>query len=98
MILKGIQDSEDRFRTRYDIEVPNAIAVQHFVVRTVDPDNPFVPHKHEKEEIWYMLEGEGVYSQDGTDHPVEAGDLIQIKPWVLHGLRTESEIAWICLG
>jgi quercetin dioxygenase-like cupin family protein len=98
MILKGGQDPEDRFRTRYDIDVPNAIAVQHFVIRSADPDNPFRPHKHEKEELWYMLEGEGIYSEDGNEHTVEAGDLIQIKPWALHGLSTESNIAWICLG
>ena len=70
----------------------------HFVIRTTRPQNPFLPHKHEGTEMWFILEGEAILSLDGQDHPVAAGDLIQLKPWSEHGLRTESHVRWICMG
>jgi quercetin dioxygenase-like cupin family protein len=98
MILKGIKDPENAFRISFDIDTPNAIKIHHFAVRTTTPSNPFTPHKHKQEELWYIIEGQGVYSEDDIDHPVEAGDLIQIKPWILHGLHSDTKIVWICLG
>jgi quercetin dioxygenase-like cupin family protein len=98
MILKATMDSENPFRIAYDIKTPNAIKVHHFAVRTTTPDNPFAPHKHQQEELWYVIEGEGIYSEDGRDYPVEAGDLIQIHSSAVHGLRSETNIIWICLG
>ena len=71
---------------------------RHFVVRVTTPDNPFKPHKHEQREIWFIIDGEALLSLDGTDHRVETGDLIELEPWVEHGLRTTGRVEWICLG
>ena len=98
MILKGEIDPGNRFRISFDIDKDNDIRVRHFAVRTTTPEHPFTPHKHKREELWYITEGQGVYSEDGIDHPVESGDLIQVKPWILHGLRSDTKIVWICLG
>ena len=70
----------------------------HFVIRITRPENPFAPHKHEGTEMWFILEGNAQLSLDGTEHPVTAGDLIVPEPWSEHGLRTESEVRWICMG
>lgn len=98
MIHKGRRDPENEFRVFYDLDKGNGIQAKHFVVRTTTTANPFVPHAHEQEELWYVLEGKGSYFEDGAVRPVEAGDLIHIRPRVLHGLSSDSKIVWICLG
>jgi mannose-6-phosphate isomerase-like protein (cupin superfamily) len=48
--------------------------------------------------MWFILEGEALISLDGEEHRVFAGDLIELEPWSDHGLRTETEVRWICMG
>jgi len=97
MIIKGEYDPKNNLRKVYPLGLSN-ISVKHFTVRTVTPENPFVPHKHEQEELWFIFSGEAVYTEDGKKYKVEAGDLIIIKPWVEHGLTTKDLSSWICLG
>lgn len=97
MIIKGITDPVKQFRKAYPLEGEN-IRVKHFVVRTLTPDNPFGPHKHEQEELWYILEGNAILSLEGKEYPVGPEDLIHLKPWIEHGLSTETNAKWICLG
>jgi mannose-6-phosphate isomerase-like protein (cupin superfamily) len=74
------------------------ILVKHFVTRVTHPDNPFGPHDHEQAELWYILDGIALVKLGDAEHQATAGDLIVIDPWVEHGLRTEGEATWICLG
>lgn len=74
------------------------ITLKHFVVRVTTPDNPFLPHKHQMPEMWFIIKGEGKVLLKGIEYDVEENDLIILDPWVEHGLRTESEVTWICLG
>lgn len=98
MIIKGTIDPENWYRNIYNIDKKNNIKINHFVMRTTTPKNPFKAHKHEQEELWYIVEGMGTLKENDIDYPVEAGDLIQIKPWALHGLSSDTKIVWICLG
>ena len=97
MIIKSHIDPENQWRKVYSLD-PNKINVNHFVVRTTLPDNPFKSHQHEQEELWFILEGEALYFEEGKETPVKKGDLIQIKSRVKHGLSTKSRVEWICLG
>ncbi|MBN2544372.1 MAG: cupin domain-containing protein [Spirochaetes bacterium] len=97
MIIKGEYDPKNNLRKVYPIGSIN-INMKHFTVRTVTKANPFNPHKHEQEELWFILNGEAIYTEDGKKFKVEAGDLIQIKPWVEHGLSTDNLSSWICVG
>lgn len=72
--------------------------LHHLAVRITTPDNPFKPHRHEAEEIWYIVEGTALVELDGQEHAVAAGDVIILKPWVEHGLRSETQVKWACLG
>ena len=97
MIIKGSAIPRENGRRPYDLE-GREIAMRHFVTRVTTPENPFAPHKHEKPELWYIVDGEGLVTIDGVERPVESGDLIVLDPWVEHGLRTVSQVTWICLG
>ena len=97
MIIKGTKDPLQSGRISYDFK-GEQVKLNHFVVRIMASDNPFKPHKHEKEEVWYIIDGTAVYLREGKEHEVEGGDLIHIKPWVEHGLSTLSRTTWICLG
>jgi quercetin dioxygenase-like cupin family protein len=97
MLIKGSDIETKNKRKPYPLG-DLVVQVKHFVVRVTMPDNPFKPHKHEQPELWYIQDGEATVSLDGADHVVEAGDLIRIEPWVEHGLRSESQATWVCLG
>ncbi len=97
MILRAADIAEVAGRRPYDLG-GRPISVGHFVTRVTAPETPFGPHRHEQRELWFVLEGSGVVSLDGTDHPVSPRDLVVIDPWVEHGLRSDSQISWICLG
>jgi quercetin dioxygenase-like cupin family protein len=97
MLIRGNEIELKNGRRPYPL-ANLVVPVKHFVVRVTTPDNPFKPHKHEQPELWYIQDGAAMVSLDGIDNIVESGDLIVIKPWVEHGLRTEQEATWICLG
>jgi mannose-6-phosphate isomerase-like protein (cupin superfamily) len=97
MIIKGKSLQEENGRRPYPL-ASQEVAVKHFVIRVTTPDNPFKPHEHEQRELWFILEGEAVLSLDNVDHAVEAGDLVELTPWVEHGLCTDGRVTWICIG
>lgn len=97
MIVKGSDIEAKNGRKPYELD-GLVVQVKHFVVRLTTPDNPFKPHKHQQPELWYVQDGEAIVSLDGTDHPVGTGDLIVIRPWAEHGLKTACKATWICLG
>jgi len=97
MVIKGSELIEENGRRPYPLG-DFRITLQHFVVRVTKPDNPFGPHKHEQPELWYVIDGQAIVSLDGREQNAVGKDLIVIQPWVEHGLRTESQVTWICLG
>jgi mannose-6-phosphate isomerase-like protein (cupin superfamily) len=92
-----LAEDEARGRTPYPIGEGQDL-LHHLSAYHTTPDKPFPPHKHERPEIWYIIEGEAVVSLDGAEHRVGAGDVVVLNPWVDHGLRSESEARWLCLG
>jgi mannose-6-phosphate isomerase-like protein (cupin superfamily) len=97
VLIKGISLTESNGRKPYPVE-GCGFPLIHFVVRTTSSNNPFKPHKHEKKEVWYVLEGRGLYIENGSETVVETGDMMIIGPWDEHGLRTDTQIKWMCLG
>lgn len=97
MIVKGKKDPKQKGRRVYNVNGA-LISAKHFVTRDTAPDNPFSPHKHEQTELWFIIKGEAFYFENGKETPVKEGDMMVIKPWVEHGLRTNSSVKWICLG
>jgi mannose-6-phosphate isomerase-like protein (cupin superfamily) len=97
VIIKGKTLPEQDGRKPYPLTSGDVVG-KHFVVRVTTPDNPFEPHQHAQREIWFIVQGEALVSLHGEEHAVEAGDLVELEPWVEHGLRTESRVTWICLG
>jgi len=97
MIVKGQPNAGQPGRTFYPLEGFET-TVTHFVVRETFPSNPFEPHMHEQRELWYIVAGEAFFIRDGEAKAVTAGDLIAIEPWTEHGLRTDTQVTWICLG
>jgi quercetin dioxygenase-like cupin family protein len=97
MILRGSELPEKNGRKPYELE-GREVLVKHFVIRVTTPENPFKPHKHEQAELWYVIDGQALVSLDGQEQAVQGGDLIVIDSQVEHGLRTDSQATWICLG
>ena len=48
-------------------------------------------HAHEPEQTYYILEGSGLMSVDGEEHPVQAGDCIFFPSFAEHGLKNTGE-------
>jgi quercetin dioxygenase-like cupin family protein len=49
------------------------------------------PHQHADEEFQYVIEGEGTWSLNGKEQPLEAGDLMYSRPWDWHGIRNSGD-------
>ncbi len=97
MIIKKADLPEQNGRTGYPITGHQKL-LQHLAVRITTPDNPFKPHRHEAEELWYIVDGKAWVSLNGEEQIVVAGDVIILEPWVEHGLRTEGQVKWVCVG
>ena len=97
MIVKGIPDDAQKGRTYYPLD-DFSMLTRHFVIRDTTAENPFLPHEHEQPELWYIIKGEALVTLGETEHPVSAGDLVRLDPWMHHGLRSESAVRWICIG
>ncbi len=48
-------------------------------------------HSHEPEQMYYILEGQGLMSVAGEESPVQAGDCIFFPPFAEHGLKNTGE-------
>jgi mannose-6-phosphate isomerase-like protein (cupin superfamily) len=97
MIIRGDELTQDKGLKLYPL-TSKEVAGNHFGVWVTTPDNPFKPHKHEQREIWFIVEGTATITLDGEEHTVGAGDLVELPPWVEHGLRTDDAVTWICMG
>jgi quercetin dioxygenase-like cupin family protein len=97
MIIRGSDIEATNGRKPYPLDGLD-VHVKHLVTRVTTPENPFTPHSHEQPELWFIIKGQAVVDLDDRDHTVGQGDLIAIEPWVKHGLHTDSEATWICLG
>ena len=97
MIIKGVEDTMQTGRIAYPLD-GFSVPTDHFVIRETTPETPFFPHRHEKPELWYIVDGQAVVSLNGQDHTVETGDLIRLDSGVEHGLSTTGSVRWICIG
>lgn len=97
MIVKASKDPDRPGRNVYDL-AGYAVTTGHLVRWEITPENSFAPHSHEKKEIWYIADGSGLYLEEGSEYPVEKGDLILIESGVTHGMRTDGSLAFLCMG
>lgn len=97
MILRASEMDEENGRRPYPLPGNHSV-LEHFVHRVTWPDTPFEPHTHAEDELWYVERGEGILALGDEEHRVGPGDLIVIRPDVRHGLRTETEVVWVCMA
>lgn len=54
----------------------------------VPPGGSLGLHKHgDDNELYILLEGKGVYTEDGTEQEVETGDVMLNAPYAEHAIR-----------
>ncbi|MFQ6100138.1 MAG: cupin domain-containing protein [Anaerolineae bacterium] len=72
---------------------PDFVGPWHFVDYAVLPPGSSIGlHRHgEDEELYFILEGEGVMTVDGERRRVSRGDLILNRPGGTHGLENDSD-------
>lgn len=62
-----------------------------FATVTLQPGESVGYHKHEGEyEIYWILDGTGVITEDGKEYTAEPGDLHQCKSGSMHGIENRS--------
>ena len=57
------------------------------------PGAQTAPHNHHDSEIWIVVAGNGSVSVDGEQHPLNAGDLVRLRPLSTHTVANSSETA-----
>jgi mannose-6-phosphate isomerase-like protein (cupin superfamily) len=48
-------------------------------------------HSHKPEQMYYILDGEGLMTVDGEERPVRAGDCVFFPSFAEHGLKNTGE-------
>ena len=71
---------------------------KHFAYRRVTPEQPFGPHSHEGDEFWYIISGKAKVNIGGEITEVEERDLIICPSNVSHGMTSDGEVIWLCIG
>jgi mannose-6-phosphate isomerase-like protein (cupin superfamily) len=62
-----------------------------FRKRTLQPGSSIGYHLQEKNEVYYILSGEGEMTINGKSFPVTAGDAILTRPGNSHGLKPAKD-------
>jgi len=94
--FKDAEERKDGSRS-YQVKDKQNI-VKHFAYRIVTPDNPFGPHSHEGDEFWYILKGKAIVNIGGEMTEVGEKDLIICPSNVSHGMTSDGEVLWLCIG
>jgi unsaturated pyranuronate lyase len=58
---------------------------------TFEPNGAGQIHSHQEEQWGMLLEGDGIRTQAGDEHPVETGDFWRTPGGVPHGFRAGSD-------
>ncbi len=54
-------------------------------------------HQHDKDEIYYVISGNGIYTLDGEDYAVTAGNAMLTRPGSTHAIRQTGEADLVLL-
>ena len=68
-----------------------------FKKRVLKPGSSIGYHLQKKDEIYYILSGEGEMQMNGKSFTVKAGDCILTRPGSSHGLKPKGEMAIIIM-
>lgn len=81
--------------SRFLIPADSKISGSHFTMvaeNTLDPGSEIAYHAHENDdELFVIIEGEGLYRENDTDVPVGPGDMLFLTRGNAHGLRNLGE-------
>ncbi len=66
----------------------------------LDPGTSFGIHLHDKEEVYFVLEGNGILTYDDKEYEITAGDVSLIKPGHSHGIKNTgiSKLRLVVIG
>ena len=57
----------------------------------VAPGARQLPHRHEPEQVYVIIQGQGIMQVDGDQQVVSSGDMVYIPPNSLHGINNQSD-------
>ena len=77
-----------------EVETPQLVVHDDVLVKlfALGPGGAFDPHVHDDcENVFHLLEGEVVVTQDGTEETISAPAVVHNERGVEHGARNESD-------
>ncbi len=86
-------EAADRAVARELVSPRNSSAEAMSIAEIVVPPGVVVkPHHHLMEEVYHVLEGEGVVMVEDESRLVSAGDSVVIEPHEWHNVRNDGEV------
>jgi len=83
------------------VPVGKADGAPNFSIRvfTLEPGGHTPHHSHESEHLNYILKGIGVAMEGDTEHPIQEGDYLLVKPHEVHQYRNtgDSPLVFMCM-
>ncbi len=77
----------------------DVLNIHHHITSAPDPDK-FNLHAHKNCELYFFLEGNGYYTVEGTDYPLQSGAIIVIREGEAHTLHIDTSAPYdrICIN
>ncbi|SEM92334.1 AraC family transcriptional regulator [Lihuaxuella thermophila] len=90
-MFKQVCREGEAYLNRYARELMNdeaSFQVYYWGANPNHHDNPL--HRHSFFEVCYIVDGEGMYVDDGEEHPLKRGTLFLSRPGVIHQIRSQT--------
>jgi len=91
--ITNMRDGKGEVHILHLVEKQALLGKSRFFARlSVKPASSIGQHKHENEfEIFYILSGKGVFNDNGTPIPIQAGDVCFTGPGESHSIENTSQ-------
>lgn len=92
-IMENVMGGEGKLMHHHIVEPSELCGLGRLCAKTiVPPGSSFGLHRHTAEiEIYHILRGEGIYNDNGTLHPVKAGDTTMCCHGEEHSIKNTGD-------
>jgi len=93
--MKAVAVLKSHFQTKEEA-IREIVSVRWWPVSLRDaPGEVFEPHKHDADQVLYLVEGTMKFEADGLVHHLEPGDKLELPAFTVHSVEVPAGAVYI---